>query len=240
MNRLLDRIRTELFRFAACRCSWSVAGLVRAMSRTWRYDVSGRERLEEARACGRGLIYCFWHGRMLELAVAHADRKIGVLVSSHPDGMAAAGIIASLGYVPVRVSRLGNSVAGIRRMLRFAENGGDLALTPDAHSREHRVHPGAVALARLSGHALVPVAATARPVKRVVSWDRFEVPWPGARVSIRYGTPLLVPTEAEGAGRERIRHELESTLHRLHAELDGGFEERPVAVRERIGVALRR
>jgi lysophospholipid acyltransferase (LPLAT)-like uncharacterized protein len=87
-------------------------------------------------------------------------------------------------------------VAGFRAMMRHAAAGGDLAITPDAHTDIHSVLPGAVALARRTGHALVPVAAAARPCRRVESWDRFEIPWPGARVKIRYGSAVWVAKAA--------------------------------------------
>lgn len=209
-----------VLRRLASRSGWLVARLVGVLSRTWRVEVSGREHVQGVRAEGRGVLFCFWHGRMLELAVAHARQRVGVLVSSHPDGVMAARIIASLGYVPITGSRRRNPLAGFRAMLRHAESGGDLALTPDAHSDIHRVLPGAVALARLTGHALVPVAAAARPCRRVESWDRFEIPLPGSRVLIRYGEPVRVADAADAAVREDATQELESRLRALHLGLE--------------------
>ena len=119
-----------VLRRLASRSGWLVARLVGVLSRTWRVEVSGREHVQGVRAEGRGVLFCFWHGRMLELAVAHARQGVGVLVSSHPDGLMAARIIASLGYVPITGSRRRNPLAGFRAMLRHAQSGGDLALTP--------------------------------------------------------------------------------------------------------------
>lgn len=223
------RARTAAFRFVGRRAGWTLAGFVRALAWSWDYEIDGVESLAEARVGGRGVLFCFWHGRMLELAPAHADRGIGVLVSSHPDGAAAAGIIDSLGYVPIEGSRLRSPVAGVRAMLRYAEAGGDLALAPDAHTRVNRAHPGAVALARLSGHALVPVAASARPRRLVESWDRFEIPRPRARVRVRYGPPSVVPAAATPAEQEAARRSLEETLRTMHEELEAAWPERSPA-----------
>lgn len=221
-------MRHPFLRAAASRAGWAVARLVATLARTWRVEVDGSERLAEARRSG-GVLYCFWHGRMLELAAAHAGQGVGVLVSSHPDGVLAARIIEPLGYIPIRGSRRRNPIAGFRAMLRYAAAGGDLALTPDAHSDGHRVLPGAVALARLTGHALLPVAAAAAPRRRVESWDRFEIPWPGARIRIRYGPPVLVPPRGGKAAGEVARRELETSLTRLHAELERELAGRPQA-----------
>lgn len=225
MGGLVTRARTAAFRFAGRRAGWTLAGFVRALAWTWDYEIDGVERLAEAREGGRGVLYCFWHGRMLELAPAHADLDVGVLVSSHPDGAAAAGIIDSLGYVPIEGSRLRGPVAGVRAMLRYAEAGGDLALAPDAHARVGRAHPGAIGLARLSGHAVVPVAASARPRRLVASWDRFEIPRAGARVRIRYGSPLTVSASATAAEQEAARRSLEEVLRTMHEELEAEWPE---------------
>jgi hypothetical protein len=110
-------------------------------------------------------------------------------------------------------------------MLRYARQGGDLAIAPDAHSDIHRVLPGAAALARRTGHALLPVAAGARPRRRVESWDRFEIPWPGARVHVLYGPPVWVAADADPESTRETSRSLERVLRALHvrieAELDG-------------------
>lgn len=229
-----------ILRHIASRGGRLVARGIEALARTWRVDVSGREHLDAVRAEGRGAVFCFWHGRMLELAPAHARSGVGVLVSSHPDGVMAARIISPLGYVPVTGSRRRNPVGGFRAMLRHADEGGDLALTPDAHSDIHRVLPGAALLASRTGHALVPVAAAARPCRRVESWDRFEIPWPGARVLIRYGEPVRVTPGADRVARARVSRELESRLRALHEELEEALEERSPATRRRSAVPIAR
>lgn len=214
------RFRSVLFHLAARRLARPVAAGLRVLARTWRCEVEGARHLAEARSLAGGVLYCFWHGRMLELAVAHADRGVGILVSDHPDGRAAASIVERLGYVPIPMDRWRNPLPGIRAMLAHAAAGADLGAAADAHSPEHRVRPGAIALARRSGLAIVPVAAAARPLRRVDSWDRFEIPWPGARVRVRYGPPLTVPPDADAAARERARRALEASLVALHAGLE--------------------
>lgn len=236
----LDRARTAAFRWTARQAGGALARSIRALAGTWRVDLAGEEHLEHARTGGRGVLHCFWHGRMLELAALHADRGIGVLVSSHPDGMAAARIVEPLGYVPIVVSRLTSPVAGVRAMLRHADRGLDLALASDARSPVHRAHPGAVALARLTGHPLVPVAAGARPLKRIESWDRFEVPWPGARVVVRYGEAVVVPRAADAGEREAARVALERSLRALHADVEAELEGRPRTAARPSGVPVAR
>lgn len=208
-----------LLRFAASRAGTVVAHGVRTLARTWRYRIEGEEHLRAIRNTGRAAVFCFWHGRMLELAPLHLDDRVGVLVSTHADGVMAERIVAPLGYVPVRGSGRRSPIAGVRGMVRHARSGRDLALAPDAHSAG-TVLPGAVGLARLTGHPLVPVAAAATPCKRVDSWDRFEIPWPGARVHVRYGEPVTVERDARDGELEACRRELEERLRVLHAAVE--------------------
>lgn len=224
----------------ASRGGWFVATIVRLMSRTWRVEAGGADHLRAVRDGGHGILYCFWHGRMLELVAAHADQGVGVLVSSHPDGILAERVIEPLGYVPIRGSQRRGPVAGVREMLRYAAEGGDLALTPDAHSDPHSILPGAIRLAQLTGHALVPVAATARPRKRLGSWDQFEIPLPGARVAIRYGEPVFVPAKADARMAEAVRRDLQASLSALHAELEAEMGGRPRRVVQRPRAATSR
>ncbi len=217
-----------VLRFAASRSGPVVARMIEILARTWDVRIDGEEHLEEARS-GGGILFCFWHGRMLELAPIHAHRRIGVLVSGHPDGIMAARIVEPLGYVPILGSQRRNPVAGFRAMLRYARQGCDLALAPDAHSDRHRVLPGAVALSRRTGHALLPVAAAARPRRRVESWDHFEIPWPRAQVRIRYGSPMWIPSATDPRAAREASRLLEGALEALHvrveAELDLGMPE---------------
>lgn len=221
-----------VLRFVASQAGPVVARAIEVVAGTWDVRIDGEEHLAEARA-GGGILFCFWHGRMLELAPTHAHQGIGVLVSGHPDGILAARIVGPLGYVPILGSQRRSPVAGFRAMLRHANRGGDLALAPDAHSDRHRVLPGAVALSRRTGHALLPVAAAARPLRRVESWDRFEIPWPRARVWIRYGPPMWIPRTIPEPALHEASRELEGALEALHrrveSELDGMAVEPSVA-----------
>lgn len=229
-------MRRPVLRAIASRSGPLVATFVRLLSRTWRIRVEGLEHFEDARGSG-GILYCFWHGRMLELVVPHAGRGVGVLVSGHPDGVMAERIMRWLGYVPIRGSSRRNAVAGFRAMLRHASAGGDLALTPDAHS-DGRFQPGAVALARHTGHALLPVAAAADRCHRVDSWDRFEIPLPGARVRILYGEPVRVPPDADREEMEACRRRLEAGLRELHDRAARGPSETAGEAVEPAGVLI--
>jgi len=224
-------LRARLLRETARRAGGTVARGIRLWSRTWRLDIRGAESIRRAREISPGIVYCFWHGRMLELVNLHADESVGLLMSPHRDGTAAAHVVRRLGYVSIPGSRKRRPLSGFRTMLRHAATGRDIALTPDAHAPDRTAHPGAVALARRSGYALVAVAAGARPRLRLRSWDRFEIPLPGARVVVRYGGPRRVPKDADREAQEGARRALEEELERLHADIERELGRSPEALR---------
>jgi lysophospholipid acyltransferase (LPLAT)-like uncharacterized protein len=80
--------------------------------------------------------------------------------------------------------------------------------------------PGVIALARLSGAPIVPVAVGASPEWRLRSWDEFRIPRPFARCVVRFGEPINVSRAAGRAGEEAARKEVEAALRGLSWQVD--------------------
>ena len=70
-------------------------------------------------------------------------------------------------------------------------------------------------MARLSGLPIVPVGFSARPARRLGSWDRTVVPFPFSRAVFVYGEPIDVPRDADERELERMRGVLESGLDQV-------------------------
>ena len=77
--------------------------------------------------------------------------------------------------------------------------------------------PGAVFLSQLTGSPLVPFHLEASKAWTAKSWDRTQVPKPGATVSIVVGEPYVVTTAGDDAGREAACRDLEARLTILEA-----------------------
>ena len=70
------------------------------------------------------------------------------------------------------------------------------------------------------GLIVIPVAAAARPVWALRSWDRFRIPRPFARVWVGYGEPLSVPPDLDAAGEEAWRARLEAAIAGITTTVD--------------------
>ena len=187
--------------------------VVRLLGATWRVSVGGLEAVDSVRAAGRNVIYAFWHGQLLALEYVCRGRGICVLSSWHRDGEMSARLMRSLGYAVVRGSTSHGSARGLVGMLAKLRDGHDLAITPDGpRGPARRAQRGIFFLSERSGAPVVPVAAWARPARRLSSWDGFALPLPFARVAVVYGEPVEPAPDRDAAERAL---ELTKTLDRL-------------------------
>jgi len=200
------------------------AVVIRILGATWRIEWRGLDRLDRARSLSKQVIFSFLHGRLLVYTYAHRGRGIQALASEHPDGELMGRTVARLGFGHLRGSTTKRGAAAFRDLASVLRSGFDAALTIDGPKGPRGVvQQGAIELSRMTGSAVIPVTNAARPRMMLGSWDRFQIPWPFAKVVVAYGEPFLVPGGAEREERERYRLDLERRLGELTTELDRGL-----------------
>jgi len=191
-------------------------GLLGGLFLTTRSRRVGEAHFSRFRQEGRPVIFVFWHGQLLPLVHYHRDEGVVVLVSEHSDGEYITRVIERHGFRTVRGSSTRGGIRGLKALIRAANEGHDLALTPDGpRGPKGEFKPGALMAAQLTGAPVVPVAVGASSAWYVESWDRFMVPRPLSRVVIEYGEPVYVPREADTSDRETISAVLATKLDRL-------------------------
>jgi lysophospholipid acyltransferase (LPLAT)-like uncharacterized protein len=118
--------------------------------------------------------------------------------------------VARFGIAARRGSSSRGGAVGMRSLLRKAEEGYDIAFTPDGpRGPAGVVQPGVILAAAATGWPVWPVALAATRCRRLRSWDRFVVPLPLSTVHFVYGTPIRVerrgdPTEAAVELKRRL------------------------------------
>ena len=193
---------------------WLSALALRAIGATWRTSAEGRNPLEHDSGAAIGVV---WHENVLLLAHHFRDRGFSVAVSRSRDGEWISAAMTPLGYrEPVRGSSSRGGAAALRGLVRLVRAGTTVSILADGpRGPAHVSKLGPVALARLSGVALTPVAFHASRAIRFRSWDRTVLPLPFARVRNRYGDPIAVPNDADEREEERLRGELDRALAEL-------------------------
>jgi len=193
-------------------------GITGALFTTLRVQREGAEHYLRFRRRGCPVIFVLWHGQLLPLAYHHRQEGIVVLVSEHADGEYVARVLTRCGFGTARGSSTRGGTRGLRHLVRAARAGCDLGITPDGpRGPARRFKPGALAVARVTGLPIIPMAAGASAAWRLRSWDGFLVPRPFARVRLAYGPPCFVPRSATRAELEALARDMEIRLNRLSA-----------------------
>lgn len=189
---------------------------IRLLHATMTIEFTGREVLDAARRDPGRYILCFWHSRFVLMPYVYPGPRIVVLSSNHADAEALVRILRKFGIEQARGSTSRGGATGVRQILRKVEDGCDVGLTPDGpRGPRRRVQPGVVAVARFTGLPIIPVAFSARPARRLRTWDGTLLPKLYSKGLFVYGNPIRVPREADDAAQEAHRLALEAELDRI-------------------------
>ena len=211
----------------AWRASWSkrlqarlisIAGyrLIQLLGSTLRWKTEGLEHFDAIVRGGRQPIMAFWHGRILPATYYFRRRGIVVITSENFDGEWIAGIIERFGYGTARGSTSRGGRKALLQLTRELETGRPAGFTIDGPRGPARVaQPGAVWLAKATGHPVLPFHLEADRHWTLKSWDRTQIPKPFSTVAIAMGEPFDVPADADEAGIESARLQLEARLKEL-------------------------
>jgi lysophospholipid acyltransferase (LPLAT)-like uncharacterized protein len=208
--------------------------LVRLTGPTLRYDISGVQNIERARAGGRRCIFAFWHRGLIPLSWWARGKKIAILSGTNFDAQWAAYVTLGLGLRRVLGSSSRGGLRGIVAMARSMDEGYDAAFTADGpRGPRYVAKPGPVLLARRTGCPIICVhayCASARTIEK--AWDLFQIPYPFSRVRLLFSPPIEVPQGADSETINRKHAEMQSLLERVRDVTESWFA-LPPAERER-------
>lgn len=215
-------------KFKITLISWLGYWAIRLIGRSLRWRVEGWEHFESIRAEGKGIIYAFWHGRILCGTYFWRGRGIVVMTSRNKDGEYIARVIRRFGYGAARGSSSRGGSRALAEMARELRRGTDVAFTLDGpRGPRHIAKPGAVWLAAKTGSPIMPFHFSAEKKWVLSSWDRFQIPRPFTRVLLTIAPPIYVSPDADEVEMENSRKALQSSLEGLLRKEDSAWP-RPV------------
>ncbi|NTU53506.1 MAG: DUF374 domain-containing protein [Chlorobiaceae bacterium] len=152
----------------------------------------------------RGVVFAFWHGKMvtgwLLARRLFPDRPISAIVSLSGDGQILSETLDQLGFRLIRGSSSKGKEevrTGITDALR---NCGVVAVTPDGpRGPQHRFKYGTLRIASELRTPLLFAEITHSHPRVLKSWDRFEIPLPFSRITVRLHTIALPEFPGEEA-----------------------------------------
>ena len=194
------------------------------LSTTLRWTGEGREHDEAILQSGRQPIFACWHGRILLGTYFYRGRGIAVMTSQNFDGEWIARIIERFGFYAPRGSTSRGGQRALAQMRRMAFNGAATGFTVDGpRGPRHKVQPGAVWLASLTGNPILPFHAETDRHWTARSWDATQVPKPFARAAMVVGKPINVERNIHATTLEEKRLELERSLYQLEVRANQLF-----------------
>jgi len=227
MKALKSLIKSEALRRFLC---WLAAQYIRFVYFTCRWELVGGDYPAALWDQNEPFILAFWHGRILMMPYCwRRSVPIHMLISQHRDGQIIARTVAHFGIETIAGSTSRGGSAALRAMLKALKSGGCIGITPDGpRGPRMRASTGIVAVAKMSGAAILPATFAVRRWRLLRSWDRFAVALPFSRGTFAWGEPIRVPRDADETAQEAWRLTVEEAMNRLGAETDRRQGHEPV------------
>ena len=185
---------------------------------TLRIHEEGRETVDEWNALGKRFICSLWHDELFALIPVARQLRVAAIVSPSRDGDMLTRILASKNVEAVRGSSTRGGMNALHSLARLMQDSlvhACITLDGPAGPR-HKAKNGAFFLAHRTGAHVLPVRIFYHCALRCPTWDKFQVPLPFSKITIRFGKPWeagAVADTDEGTlamARERLERDLEA------------------------------
>jgi len=194
---------------------------IRAYSSTFRLSIENEKPWMDHLQHGGRILLCCWHQQFFS-AIRHfktyAPYHPALMISQSKDGDIIAKIAEKTDWHTIRGSSSRDGSRALKEMIDYVKNAGFAGHVVDGpRGPAGVVKAGVVKLAQATGACVVPFYITADRAWYFNSWDRFMLPKPFARVTLRFGEMLDLTsgTSEEDFERQIIRLQ-EIMLSGLH------------------------
>jgi len=208
----------------AARLATSVIGAyIRLVNATTRWTLVDREYFDKVGQEGKGVIFAFWHGRLMmsPRLCQETDRRVFMLISANRDGEIIANAVKSfdLEFIrgsaanPKKPTKNKGGASAVAQILSALEDGNVVGVTPDGpRGPGEKLQSGVIKLAQMSGAPIVPAGISIQHGRRLSTWDRFLFAAPFSRGFYVAGPPIWVGPENDAETLESTRRKVENAL----------------------------
>ena len=168
---------------------WILGNLIRLWSRTVRLRIAAADRVALSRA-DVPIALVIWHNRLFMGAEivrrVRGGKPFHGIISASKDGAWLVGFFELMGIKAIRGSSSWGAREAANAMIKTARAGYDLGITPDGpRGPIYSFKPGGLIIARRAKLPMLLVGMEFTRVKQLRSWDRFIIPWPFSKVTVR-------------------------------------------------------
>jgi lysophospholipid acyltransferase (LPLAT)-like uncharacterized protein len=190
--------------------------LVRLYCATCRLKIENEAQWLSYLEQGGRVLICGWHQQFfigVRLFNKYRKYQPGLMSSKSLDGQIAAGIAQQSGCYTVWGSSSNSASAALKGMIhRLRDYRLAVHLLDGPRGPVGVVKAGAIAIAHGAGAVIVPGIVVVDRAWYLHSWDRFMIPKPFARVTIKYFPKIELPPVMDKAEYENQRKKLEEIM----------------------------
>jgi hypothetical protein len=199
-----------------------------AYSHTLRFKLQNSEVfLDQFQKNGRAVL-ASWHQRFFGgfYFPLMIGRKISIMISQSGDGDFVADAVGRIGWIPVRGSSSRGGKRALTEMVKAVRLSSICTHIVDGpNGPPEEIKSGLIALAQISGAAIIPAFVSYEKPVTFNSWDKFMIPKPFSRVLIRFGSPIFVSESLDIEDFEKERKQVEDNMKRGYQETDRFWKE---------------
>ncbi len=208
----------------AARLATSVIGAyIRLVNGTTRWTLVDREYFDKVEQEGKGVIFAFWHGRLMmsPQLCQETDRQVFMLISANRDGEIIANAVSSFDVKFIRGSAANpkkpaknkGGASAVTQILAALADGDVVGVTPDGpRGPGEKLQSGVIKLAQMSGAPILPAGIAVSRGRKLSTWDRFLFAAPFSRGFYVAGPPIWVGPENDTETLESTRRKVENAL----------------------------
>ncbi|PKN19848.1 MAG: hypothetical protein CVU71_05635 [Deltaproteobacteria bacterium HGW-Deltaproteobacteria-6] len=207
----------KLRRLAAVKFGGSIFYyFVRMYAATFRLKLENEAEWRAYLEQGGKVLICCWHQQFfigVRLFLRYRKYSPSVMISKSLDGDIASRIAEKSDIFPVRGSSSRSGGRALKEIIARLNHGRLAAhLLDGPRGPAGVVKGGAISIASGANAAIVPTYVTADRAFYLKSWDRYMVPKPFARVTVRFYPLMELPPIRDNSDFEEQRQILEKTL----------------------------
>ena len=190
--------------------------LVRIYSLTFHLKLENEQPWLDYIKGGGKVLLCIWHQQFFAM-IRHCEKyrhyRPSIMISRSQDGELIAGVAEKSGWLPVRGSSTRGGSQALKMIIEELKKTGLAAHIVDGPTGPAgKVKRGAIHLAQAAGAVIVPVFVSADKAWYFRSWDRFLLPKPFSRVTLRFGDMIRLDFTEDLEEVERQRQYLENVM----------------------------
>jgi lysophospholipid acyltransferase (LPLAT)-like uncharacterized protein len=199
--------------------------VIRTLGPTLRFEVLGRNVVEELWAAKQPCIWAFWHRVIIPIAWYGRNRGVVVMNTTAFDGQWTRKVIEWLGFGTAQGSSSRGGLRGLNEMAKRIEQGVDCGFTIDGpRGPRYVAKVGPVLLARMTGAPIVLFhVGVERGTTFKKTWDHFLLPSLFTRAVIVGAKPIYVPKDADQETIQAKHAEMQRALEHVRDLAEGWF-----------------